>query len=919
MKLDVKPLFKALGKAASHVASLKFDELGNDAVEAAVSLGLDTTVEELAHALIYNSLFDALQSLSRESISHFDDSPPPNQSLGSQLEKALSEIKISFNDGFFEDPTRQNFLKNIVSIYSQWLCDSGVSPRNAQSISQRLPAYFVNALSSEWRKNSTSYRRLLELNDSPFKKAENALLGWQAYFSFLNKRISENIFDEPFSLAQLYVPLNAYYLERTERTEKNIVGFPTRSRKVCVRLDEELISWLKNRDRSDALRVISGGPGSGKSSFTRVFCVDVAKKGIAKPIYIPLHLIDPTRDVSSEVERFIRDEALLGFNPIDPERREEGILLVFDGLDELASMGKVAAQVARDFIQAVERMIERRNLGPYPFQVLISGRELIVQENETEFRRPRQILNILPYLITEDRESYFDSKKILDQDLRQLWWKKYGQLVAQPFAGVPQQLQLREVDEITAQPLLNYLVALSYRRGKIDFNRALNLNTIYADLVAAVHERGYEKTRTYRPISHISLRDFIRVLEEIGLAAWHGSDGRSTSVKDILTHCQQSGLTTLLNSFTEGAQAGTTKLLAAFFFRRGSEAAGDDATFVFTHKSFGEYLTATRIARGLDRIITERLRRIANPDEGFDTTDALIHWIKLTGPAAMTQYVHRFLRREIAQHKAEELERWQSILVELASHAIENLMPMEKIGNLSYASSHRQDTNSSISLLIALNAVSESIHKIARPSFRTEVSFGSFIRRVCPQRSNATSPLLFSCLSFLDFSGQCLDMIDLYSANLRKTVWHGTKAHFVNFARANLEGADFTGATLNWSRFNGAVLNGTRFNRAKLNEANFGGHLIGTTSIEEADFSESSLVLATFDNTKLIRCNFERAIISRCSIHRARSVTHCRIEGARVRNKEKALLYWAERMRNAAKVTGTLHTGDDESLRIAWS
>ena len=57
--------------------------------------------------------------------------------------------------------------------------------------------------------------------------------------------------------------------------------------------------------------------------------------------------------------------------------------------------------------------------------------------------------------------------------------------------------------------------------------------------------------------------DFLRVLEEIGLAAWHG-DGRSTTVREIEEHCQASGVGILLKDFQEGAKAGVTRLLAAF-------------------------------------------------------------------------------------------------------------------------------------------------------------------------------------------------------------------------------------------------------------------------------------------------------------------------------------------------------------------
>jgi hypothetical protein len=182
--------------------------------------------------------------------------------------------------------------------------------------------------------------------------------------------------------------------------------------------------------------------------------------------------------------------------------------------------------------------------------VLISGRELVVQENESEFRRPRQILTLLPYFLAGSREdvlhlhrpgeTYIDPKKLLTHDLRQEWWGKYGAVTGKGYEGLPTVLTRPDLDEITAQPLLNYLVALSFSRDKLDFTKDVNLNSIYGDLVGAVHERGYEKHRPYVTIRHMNANDFSRVLEEIGLAAWHG-DGRTTTVREIEEHCRISG------------------------------------------------------------------------------------------------------------------------------------------------------------------------------------------------------------------------------------------------------------------------------------------------------------------------------------------------------------------------------------------
>src|SRR5262249_47988756 len=171
------------------------------------------------------------------------------------------------------------------------------------------------------------------------------------------------------------------------------------------------------------------------------------------------HLFDPSNELVDEVGRFVRDEGVLRQNPLDPDSPEPNLLIIFDGLDELASQGKATAETARAFIGEVERVVSRRNTREVNLRVLISGRELVVQENECEFRRPRQILNILPYFQPKpdererysvpEHERYRDPNDLLKEDLRQHWWIRYGDLTGREYKGLPSALDREDLSEIT--------------------------------------------------------------------------------------------------------------------------------------------------------------------------------------------------------------------------------------------------------------------------------------------------------------------------------------------------------------------------------------------------------------------------------------------------------------------------------------
>ena len=79
-------------------------------------------------------------------------------------------------------------------------------------------------------------------------------------------------------------------------------------------------------------------------------------------------------------------------------------------------------------------------------------------------------------------------------------------------------------------------------------------------------------------------------------------------------------------------------MLLAFYFRQSGHRVTGDKTFEFTHKSFGEYLTARRIVRGVQLMHDELKRRREYIESGWDERDALTYWAKLCGPTTMDRY-----------------------------------------------------------------------------------------------------------------------------------------------------------------------------------------------------------------------------------------------------------------------------------------
>ena len=124
----------------------------------------------------------------------------------------------------------------------------------------------------------------------------------------------------------------------------------------------------------------------------------------------------------------IQFDGFLTSNPLEKDNEKLSLLIIFDGLDELSQQGKIAAEVARDFVEEVRRLVDSFNYYKTRLQVLISGREVVIQANRSKFAQPHQLIYLLPYFVNEEEKKqhkYIDKHNLLEEDQRQLWWQKY--------------------------------------------------------------------------------------------------------------------------------------------------------------------------------------------------------------------------------------------------------------------------------------------------------------------------------------------------------------------------------------------------------------------------------------------------------------------------------------------------------------
>ncbi|MEP0830583.1 pentapeptide repeat-containing protein [Microcoleus sp. AS-A8] len=659
------------------------------------------------------------------------------------------------------------------------------------------------------------------------------------------------MFLESFSLKQVYVSLRAYYKREVEgqpehKLERGIAEEKQYER-VVVDLNSELETWLQEAKPDDAIRLISGGPGSGKSSFAKIFAAQQAEKGEIPVLLIPLHLFKLSDDLVKAVGEFVQLERFLPHNPLDRVDGESRLLIIFDGLDELSMQGKVAEEAAREFVEEVRSQIAQFNAHVPRLQVLISGRELVVQANHSKFRKPHQILHLFSYFVAKEErtdKNYVDEQQLLEEDQRQLWWQLYGDVKGKKYSGLPPELDQPNLLEITAQPLLNYLVALTIERDKLQFSDETNLNEIYGDLLEAVYERGYEK-HGYRVTEGIEKHEFIAILEEIALACWHGY-GRTTTVREIETHCENSGLMNILNrfqeSFNEDSNASVIRLLTAFYFRASGEVRNRENTFEFTHKSFGEYLIAKRIVEEVRLIHEELEERKKNFRKGCDKRDALVRWVTLCNLSEMDEYLFKFICDEIRLQNQSDVHNWQKSLCGLIEFMLDDGIPLEsQIPRYNFHIELLQARNTEEALLAVLNACARVTKANSEIDWQYRNTFGTWISRLQGQRIGIENVLALKCLSFLNLQDCLLYVRDFIGANFAFTNLKNAELNFANLADANLAEANLQGAILYKANLQGANLQGANLKWVNLYEANLQGTVLEGADLEGANLERTIL------------------------------------------------------------------------------
>lgn len=814
----------------------------------------DIPVEERAWLLVVSSLTHAIAKIMGDFSDLFENNTEQAQLslISEQVTEQINELEITLTNEFFDKPHQLLFLDSLFSILNDWLQQLGLNESQAKSFLYQFRAQFPMSLHYEWGTNPAYYAPIVEKLDTPFNTANRLQRQASEYRYWLQQQVSERVFEEAFGLKQIYVPLRAYYIQTKEGSSDGVLNDDVIEAgsnnvlksnhnedtvKTVCNLHEEIDRWIMQSDAEDNLKVISGGPGSGKSSFAKILASELAEKSDIPVLFIPLHRFKISHYLPVAIKEFLDNHSILTRDNLLEETK---LLLIFDGLDELSMQGSNSKEVANNFTEELTEVLkDKKNLH---WKAVVTGRELSIQQQKNKLKKQKTVLYLLPYFVNEDdREDFNDVNDLLLEDQRDEWWRKFGELKGKDFDVLPTILATEHLEPITKEPLLNYLLSLSYLRKDIEFTPDTNLNQIYADLLDSVHERKYTDGRTHTGINTIEKEYFIRILEEIALVVWHES-GRTASIDRIMDRCKEAGLASYFDKFKDDAESGVVRLLMAFYFREFDGNQGNKS-FEFTHKSFGEYLTARRIMLELEIMLEEVERGRKRPGSGWTLEDAFEKWIRLCGSQPLDEYLRNFLSGELqvlveAEDGLLRVENYQKLLIELIQMAVNGQSPVKKLGLESFNEDLMYSCNSEVALLELHSLCAKRTKKVINNiSYKERNSFGIWLGRLNYIEKASLNHLDLTELTFKNSFTEC----NFSSSILDNNFLMFNKFYGCNFKEASMVNSVLVDVNFNYNNFSSAEFSQARIIDTEFKDSNFKKAIFEKTLLLKVDFKECNL------------------------------------------------------------------------------
>ena len=711
-------------------------------------------------------------------------------------------------------------------LLSQRLQEAGLSPEESVRTTERIARSTHRYLKEIVAEVRDQVKRLAAVYGEGWFQDQEHYASVDRYLEeVIARKPKETVFEEPFTFADLYVPLQVQRINKEgkiaeEATPQNIETWAE--------------TLLQNARAQGHVLFIQGGPGRGKSVFCRMFADKVRREW--SPIWIPVLIrLRDVQNFAQDFEKTLEDAIATDFTKDAGwlTDRNTRFLFFLDGFDELL-MERGATYGLKHFLEQVGLFQKRCvDISERGHRVVITGRPLALYGVERLMPPNLDRVEIAPMAV-EIQQQWFGK-----------WAKLAGSEKTQQFQAFLQNQQCPEqVKTLAKEPLLLYLLAALHREGELQESQltgddpvAIRIQIYEAALAWVLTQQRSENGADFNPkITGLDTEDLRTILAEAGLCVVQ-SGGESAAIALIEERLiDDEGAKQLLAQAKQNADQNPLKNALAAFYLKSTESS--DNQIEFFHKSFGEFLCAERMVESLVRWTKKEGRA-----KRYLVSEQTLFWEinDLFGFGALSSEIVEYL---IGLLKNAEQD-WEILFKRLESFylewcdgkfidATEDTLAQRKarqLQNHQVTVGQRQvDIFTGCNVLILLL----EIHRYAQSVESLEAAI-NFYPCGQPDTDSHDDKRLLCMINYSD----CLQL--------------GTFNQSV--------GQFFSSANLSSVYLSSTVLVGSDLSSAVLNSANLGSSDLSCADLSSANLSSANLSSAVLHSADLIDADLSRAIL----------------------------------------------------------
>lgn len=813
---------------------------------------------------------------------HFDNN---GISMESKLYNAIELSVSEFCDINFED--KDTIAPSCEIIYAAWILEGRLAENQIERAMKKLNSKYVQENASLWRnvffkrvmedeelykwflaivsqesnnhagKNQETLEkitRLLENHTHKLEEFENLLdenskltskikKNRVKYEDHLIKRIYQPILDGTCSLRYIYISLMGNSKKRNVMKDESVQIVDTTS---------YIWKWFQD----DYLRMLflHGEPGSGKSSLVKMVAATIATSNEMNGmvVFIDLHIlrfvgtIPPFR----VVESYMKEHTPWFFD----ENNNETRLLILDGLDE------IKYNVYKNALLLVEEL-ENCNW-EFPYKIMVSGRTQIVLKSIENLRCEE--LEMLPLYLDNDKKYIIDkknqdSKYILGQDLRQMYWNKLDE-----YFKIHQNMPLSnsKFDELSRSPLLLFLIVWTVKNDRMQLAELNNSAELYEKIFYYLYTRSHNRDK--RDIYYLSgeYSEYQQMLRNIGGCAFR-NNSRSVYIADIYEYCKKMGYQDICRHWVQKRKKDNpSKLVLFFFFREKQNGKSWDknkSEIVFIHKTFYEYLAANAIVE----FVYENTQEI-------DHIKSFPLMFFLLSKNEISDEIISFMC-EIIENETFEVNG-EKITIKLFAECVRKMIQFGFNENypICIGDSSHYDNNA-----IQVQSYNEMVHTV-KTYENNIMKFLKISEKISDKIMLKDKIFSNIIMSKYAFSGCKLNKISFENVHLHKTLFKNCTIKNVTFEHSIVNYADFESACFSHINFIDTCFAEAKFKSCRFipsedikcffDKLELQGVVFDNAYIKEADFSECDMTCASLENTIIINSSFSHINFTRANL-----------------------------------------------------